>query len=109
MRNPYHYRAQIDRLWRRSAAHNPNHIRLKALGAIVRELFVPNDRAQLNYRMYLATDPFDVARHQLRDLYDRACPTVLASEDTCRPTLPPGEGSHVLIEEETLEEDDDPW
>ena len=74
MPNQFHYRARIDRLWRRSAAHNPGHIRINALGTIVRELFVPTERARLNYRMYQATDPFEVARHQLRDLYDQANP-----------------------------------
>ena len=38
MPNPFHLRASIDRLWRRSAEHNPGHLRVKALDAIVREL-----------------------------------------------------------------------
>ena len=40
MPNPFHFRANIDRLWRR--ADNRRHrgyIRVKALDAIVRELF----------------------------------------------------------------------
>ena len=60
MPNPYHFRAHIDRLWRRSGDHNPGYIRLKALNAVVRELFAPNDRARRNYQLYLATDPYDV-------------------------------------------------
>ena len=71
MPNPFHYRARIDHLWRRSADHNPGYIRLKALNAIVRELLAPTPRARLNHEMYLATNPYDVARHKLRDLYDR--------------------------------------
>ena len=98
MPNPFHYRARIDRLWRRSAAHNPGYIRLKALNTIVREMLAPTERAQLNYRLYLATDPYDVARHKLRDLYDRAAPTKVA----------PAQAGGALAEEESPEEDDDP-
>ena len=72
MPNPFHYRAAIDNLWRRANGNAPAYRRLNALDAIVRELFAPNDRARLNYQTYLATDPFDVARHKLRDLYDHA-------------------------------------
>ncbi|MYD55248.1 MAG: hypothetical protein F4W96_13225 [Chloroflexi bacterium] len=71
MPNPFHLRANIDRLWRRSAEHNPGYIRVAALDAILRELVAPTGRARANHRLYLATDPFDVARHKLRDLYDR--------------------------------------
>ncbi|MYD54397.1 MAG: hypothetical protein F4W96_08855 [Chloroflexi bacterium] len=72
MPNPFHLRANIDRLWRRSGDHNPGYVRVAALDAIVRELFAPTERARANHQLYLATDPFDVARHKLRDLYDRA-------------------------------------
>ena len=112
MPNPYHFRAGIDRLWRRSGDHNPGYIRLKALDAVVRELFAPNDRARRNYRMYLATDPFDVARHHLRDLYDHGDPLALACEASLCLPLPlgegRGEGPPCLAEEETLDEADDP-
>ena len=115
MPNQFHYRARIDHLWQRSAAHNPGYIRLKALNTIVREMLAPTERAQLNYRLYLATDPYDVARHKLRDLYDHTSP----SELSLCPPLPLGaacpaldaggwgEGS-PLTEEESPEEDDDP-
>ena len=115
MPNPYHFRAKIDRLWRRSGDHNPGYIRLKALNAIVRELYAPTERARLNYKMLLATDPYDVARHQLRALYDRA---------DLFPPPPAGGGGRCLVEacpaldagaevgspqgEESPEEDDDP-
>jgi hypothetical protein len=116
MPNPYHFRARIDRLWRRSQVLNPGYIRLKALNAIVREVFAPTERARLNQELYFATDPYDVARHQLRDLYDRAGSTPATS--FC-PPLPLGEACPVLDtggwgegpptpEEESPEEDDDP-
>ena len=104
MPNPFHLRAKIDRLWRRSAEHNPGYLRVKALDAIVRELFAPtNPRARLNHHLYLTTDPYDVARHKLRDLYDGpdASP-VPAPERGTAPSL-------LLQEEEPLEQDDDPW
>ena len=50
--------------------------------------------------MYLATDPFDVARHKLRDLYNWAEPDA---------TVPAPERGPLLQEEEPLQEDDDPW
>ena len=103
MPNPFHLRTTIDRLWQRSAEHNPGYIRVKALNAIVRELFAPNPQARLNHHLYLTTDPFDVARHKLRELYDgpEASP-VSAPERGSTP-------SWLLQEEEWLEEDDDPW
>ena len=103
MRNPFHLRANIDRLWRRSADHNPGYVRVAALDAIVRELYAPNERARANYQLYLATGPFDVARHKLRDLYDRAALSA--------PTLfevAPAQAGAVPEEEEQPEDDDDP-
>ena len=97
MPNPFHLRTKIDRLWRRSAEHNPGHLRVKALDAIVRELFAPNPQARLKHQLYLATDPFDVARHKLRELYDTGAP------------VPAPERGPVPQEEEPPEEDDDPW
>ena len=120
MPNRFHLRARIDRLWRRSAEHNPGYIRIKALDAIVRELYAPNPQARLNHHLYLTTDPYDVARHKLRALYDTGAP-VLAPEISFCPPLPLGEacpaldaggwgeGYSALQEEESLEEDDDPW
>ena len=105
MPNPYHLRARIDRLWRRSAEHNPGYLRVKALNTIVRELFAPNPRARLNHHLYLTTDPYDVARHKLRDLYD----TPDASPVPALDAGGWGEGPPALSEEEPLEQDDDPW
>ncbi len=115
MPNPYHYRAKIDRLWRRSGDHNPGYIRLKALNAIVRELFAPTERARLNQELYFATDPYDVARHQLRDLYDRAdlLPSPPASgggrgHEVACPALDAGTEGGSPQGEESPEEDADP-
>ena len=106
MPNPYHFRAKIDRLWRRSGDHNPGYIRLKALNAIVRELFAPTERARLNHEMYFATDPYDVARHLLRDLHDR--PSLSPSPPAPAKVAPAQAGAAALSEEESPEEDDDP-
>ncbi|MCY3572331.1 MAG: hypothetical protein OXH19_13470 [Chloroflexi bacterium] len=112
MPNPYHFRARIDRLWRSSEDHNPGYIRIKALDAIVDELFAPNDRARQNHQLYLATDPYDVARHHLRDLYDQGDPLAVACERSLSLPLPLGEGwgegPLTLTEEELPEEDADP-
>ncbi|MXV80533.1 MAG: hypothetical protein F4007_07735 [Chloroflexi bacterium] len=99
MPNPYHLKANIDRLWRQANSNAPAYRRLNALDKVVRELFAHTERARLNYQLYLATDPFDVARHLLRDLYDRPGPMILAGEDS----LPVS-----FAEEEANEEDADP-
>ncbi len=103
MPNPYHFRARIDRICRRAFGNGPAYLQLRALDTLVRELHAPNDRARRNYKMYLATDPYDVARHTLRDLYDRPgslCPPLPLGEGW-------GEGSPTQ-EEQPPEEDDDP-
>ncbi|MDE2988550.1 MAG: hypothetical protein OXT70_10965 [Chloroflexota bacterium] len=118
MPNPYHLKTNIDRLWRHANSDAPAYRRLKSLDAIARELFAPTDRARLNYQRYLATDPYDVARHHLRDLYDRPGPMLLAGDGSLR--LPLGEACPALdaggrgedppapTEQERTEEDDDP-
>lgn len=112
MRNPYHLRAKVDRLWRQANGNAPGYRRLRALNAIVREIFAPNDQARRNHQLYLATDPYDVARHHLRELYDQGDPLALACEPSLCLPLPMGEGwgegPPSLPEEETNEEDDDP-
>ena len=106
MPNSFHFRARIDQLWRRANSNAPSYRRLNALDAIMREMFAPNDRARHHYQTYLATDPFDVARHKLRDLYDRPgslCPPLPLGEGW-------GEGSPASgPKDELTEEDDDPW
>ena len=104
--NPFRYRARIEQIWRQTTEHTPSHIRIKALDAITRELFAPNPRAQANYALFLATDPFDVARHKLRDLYDSISPP--ASVGSALPPSP--DGGRCLVETEggLPDEDDDP-
>ena len=110
MPNPYHFRARIDRLWGRANSSLPGYIRLKALNAVAREIYPSNDRARANYKMYLATDPYEVARHKLRDLYDHATATLAASEGPLLPPLPLregwGEGSPAHAEATPVEDDD---
>ena len=113
MPNPFHFRANIDRLWRRANSNAPTFRRLNSLDAIVRELYAPNDRARRNYQLYLATDPFDVARHLLRDLHDRPGPllpdgVLLCSPPALRGEMPQAEGGPLLPDEAQLDEDDDP-
>ncbi|MDE2894556.1 MAG: hypothetical protein OXN87_04050, partial [Chloroflexota bacterium] len=63
MPNPYHFKARIDRLWRHATSDAPAYRRLPSLNAVVRELFAPTAQARQNHQLYLATDPYDVARH----------------------------------------------
>ena len=114
MPNPYHFRARIDRICRRAFGNGPGYLRLNALNTLVRELHARNDRARANYQMYLATDPYDVARHQLRELYDQSSPAIhevvpaqreAPSEASLLPPLPLGEGGG----EGSPDEDDDPF
>ncbi len=116
MPNPYHYRAHIDRLWRTANSDIPAYKQLKALKALVREMFPPNPNAARNNRLYHATDPYDVARHLLRDLHDRPSESLSPAAHeigarSLRPPLPLGEGwgEGSPTEDEPPEEDDDPW
>ena len=77
MPNPYHFRAKIDRLWQCANSNARGYKKLKALDTLVREMYGPSERAQRNHRMYYATDPYEVARHLLRDLYDQLHPAAL--------------------------------
>ncbi|MDE2965875.1 MAG: hypothetical protein OXS30_00105 [Chloroflexota bacterium] len=54
MSNPFHLRANIDRLWRRSADHNPGCVRVAALDAIVRELYAPRRQNPAKKESFLA-------------------------------------------------------
>ena len=53
--------------------------------------------------MYLATDPFDVARHKLRHLHDRPALLTLAQTKAA-----PAQAGAVPLEDEQPEENDDP-
>jgi len=107
MPNPYHFRARIDRLWRHANSDAPAYRRLNALDKVVRELFAPNERARLNHQLYLATDPYDVARHHLRDLYDHICP---GWEDPgpVNTEVAPAQAGTALPVDASSDEDDDP-
>ena len=69
MPNPYHFRARIDRLWRRAnSSLTPATSGSRPLDAVAREIYPATDRTRQNLKMYLATDPYEVARHKLRHL-----------------------------------------
>ena len=118
MPNPYHYRARIDRLWRQANSDAPAYKQLKALKTILREMFPPNPNATRNHALYHATDPYDVARHLLRDLHSASPPA--SSGGKCHaapsPSPPAGSGGRCPVgteggppEDQPPEEDDDPW
>ena len=106
MPNPYHYRARIDRLWRQANSDAPAYKQLKALKTLVREMFPPNPNAARNYALYHATDPYDVARHLLRDLHDHAS---LPLSPRAQYEVAPAQAGAAHAEDEPPEEDDDPW
>ena len=98
-----YYRAFVNRLAHLADARNPAHICVTAAGLMVRELSPANPRRELVQRLLREADPFELARHKLRDLYDgsEASP-VPASERRPAPSC-------LLQEDEPLEDDDDPW
>ena len=77
-----YYRAFVNRLAHLADARNPAHICVTAAGLMVRELSPVNPRRELVQRLLREADPFELARHKLRDLYDRTDPTVPAPEET---------------------------
>ena len=106
--NPFRYRATIDRLARLAERPNPAHVRVSAAGALVKELSPINPRRELVHRLLDFANPFEHARHKLRDLYEQ---TPLASEGTLCPPLPPGEGwaeGPLPTEDDLPAENDDP-
>ncbi len=111
MPNPYHYRSVINRLTRLADAPNPAYIQLRAVTALLRELSPTNPRSTANNQMLQSVDPYDYARHKLRDLYDHAAPL----GEAALPFPPPlplgegwGEGPPASAEDESSKEDDDP-
>jgi hypothetical protein len=97
MPNPFHYRATIDRHCRLAAPSNPGYVRLRSLKVLANELAPDNPRSDLIQHMLQVAEPYEFARHKLRDLYDHAALPPLAS----------GEGPSPQ-EDEPTEEDDDP-
>lgn len=100
MPNPFHYRAVLNRLATLTDAPNPAHVRVAAAVALTHELAPGTHRAQLAQRLLQDANPFEVARHQLRDLYDRPGPLCLVPSD-------PADAAS-LEEEEILDESEDP-
>ena len=100
MPTPLHYRATVHRLACLADPSRPAYIAVAAAGALARVLSPANPRHRIIQQMLQAADAFELARHKLRDLYDRE-PAVPASEH--------GLSCDARIEEEELsEEDDDP-
>ena len=98
MPNPFHFRSALNQLARLAAESYPAHIRFRAASALVSELSPANPQHELVQRMLQATNPYEFARHQLRDLYDNA-----------HPTIPDQTTDSLLSEEEQpSEQDDDP-
>ena len=98
MQNPYHYRTVVNRLWRIANGPHPGYICLRALDALAGDFTPHSPRFAIAQQMLRAVDPYEYARHLLRDLYDRADPF-----DHSQAT-----DLTLLQEEELSEEDDDP-
>ena len=106
--NPFRYRTTIDRLARLAERPNPAHVRVSAAGTLVKELSPINPRRDLVQRLLEFANPYEHARHKLRDLYDQ---TPLPSEGALYPPLPLGEGrggNPLPTEDDLPAEDDDP-
>ena len=102
MPNPYHFRSVVNGLWR--IANDPYPGSLRDLDALTREqraIGTPGYAAA--QEMLRAVDAYEYARHLLRDLYDRAEPTVSTQTDVA-----PAQAGAALQEEEPSEEDGDP-
>ena len=100
MPTPLHYRATVHRLACLADPSKPAYVSVAAAGALARILSPANPRRRIIQQMLQAADAFELARHKLRDLYDRE-PIVLISEQ--------GPACDARIEEEEpSEEDDDP-
>ncbi len=107
MPNPYHYRSTINRLTRLTGPSHPGYIRLRAVISLLRELSPANPRSAANNQMLQAVDPYEFARHKLRDLYDRADLTKTSPLGEGAPHLCGAEGA-AFAGEKSPEEDDDP-
>ncbi len=99
MPSPFYYRRVLDRLARLADVPNPPHVQVRAAIALAGELSPANPRRELIRQMLETANPYEFARHKLRDLYDQPDPSVPASERGPAP---------LLQEEESPEEDDDP-
>ena len=100
MPNPFYYRSVLNNLARRADAPYPPHVRVAAACALARELTPGTERARLAQQMLAAANPYEHARHLLRDLYDRGDSLSLPSFDAADPT--------TTQQDDAAEEDDDP-
>ncbi len=98
MPNPYHYRTVVNRLWRIATGPQPGYIRLRALDKLAPDFTPGHPRFAIAQQMLRDVDPYEYARHLLRDLYDRTAPLARA----------PNSDLTLLDEQEPSEEDDDP-
>lgn len=100
MPNPFHYRSVLNQLARLAEAPNPAHVRVAAAASLATELAPGTARARVAQRMLQVANPFEFARHQLRDLYDGPGPLCPVPSDMADAACPE--------EEETLDEPEDP-
>ena len=109
MPTAFHLANAVNRLTRLTESAHPPHVRVQAACALVDVLSPNNPRHRDIQRMLQEANPFELARHKLRDLYDH---------DSTSPPLPLGEGwgegplaqvgtEGGSPEEDTLSEDDD--
>lgn len=111
MPNPFHFRAHIDRLSRLAAESNPAYVRLRALKGLVRELMPGTPRARLAQQLLEEANPYEFARHKLRDLYDRPGAVETSPLGGGAPHLCGAEGAgpdRCSAEEELPEEPEEP-
>ena len=100
MPNPFFFRAAMYRLSRLAGPQNPPHVRLAATARLARVLMADTPRARLAQQLLQQANPFEFARHKLRDLYDRA--------DSLCPEPSGAVGAPRFEEEEPLDESEDP-
>ena len=100
MPNPFFFRAAMNRLSRLAGAQNPPAVRLAATVRLARVLMTDTPRARLAQQLLQQANPFEFARHKLRELYDRA--------DSPYPEPCGGADAPRLEEEEPLDEAEDP-
>jgi hypothetical protein len=100
MPNPFHYRSSLQRLVRLTEAPNSSRVRLSAAITLANELRPGTPQGRLAERMLQVANPFEFARHKLRDLYDGTDPLVHVSAA--------GAAVACLEEEEIFDEPEDP-
>ena len=99
MPNAFHYRATLHRLAALADSSDP-HVCVSAAGVLARELSPANPRRPLVQQLLREADPYEFARHRLRDLYDGA--------DPLSPEPSTADLTEVPTEEQAPEEEEDP-